>query len=70
MPFWIRAHVNMVQEFGACPRVLVPDNLRCGVKRPEFYEPDINPTYHEMAKHYGMAVIPTRRARPRDKAKD
>lgn len=69
LPHWVRAHIQMLSYFGACPRVLVPDNLRCGVKRPEFYEPDINPTYHEMAKHYGIAVIPTRRAKPRDKAK-
>lgn len=69
LPYWIAAHVNMLRYFGACPKVLVPDNLRSGVKRPEFYEPDINPTYHEMAQHYGMAVIPTRKAKPRDKAK-
>lgn len=32
------------------------------------YEPDINPTYHEMAEHYGTAVIPTRVRKPKDKA--
>ncbi len=33
------------------------------------YEPDINPTYHEMARHYGTAELPTRVRRPQDKAK-
>ncbi len=33
------------------------------------YEPDINPTYQEMARHYGTTVIPARVRKPRDKAK-
>ena len=33
------------------------------------YEPDLNRTYEEMATHYGVAVIPARRMKPRDKAK-
>jgi transposase len=44
-----------------------PDNLKAGVKTPEFYEPDLNPTYHELAQHYQTAVIPTRVAKPKDK---
>ena len=33
------------------------------------YEPDVNPTYQELANHYCTAVLPTRQASPRDKAK-
>ena len=47
----------------------VPDNLKSGVKNPCFYEPDINPTYLDMAQHYQTAIIPTRVAKPKDKAK-
>ena len=47
----------------------VPDNLKSGVKDPCFYEPDLNPTYLDMARHYGTAIIPTRVAKPKDKAK-
>jgi transposase len=36
---------------------------------PHRYEPDVNATYAEMAAHYGMAVIPARAYKPRDKAK-
>src|SRR2546426_10689325 len=33
------------------------------------YEPDLNRTYHELAMHYGVAVLPARPYKPRDKAK-
>ena len=33
------------------------------------YEPGINPTYQEMARHFGTAIMPTRVRKPRDKAK-
>jgi transposase len=47
----------------------VPDNLRTGVSRACRYDPDLNPTYQEMAMHYGVGVVPARPYRPRDKAK-
>ena len=49
--------------------MVVPDNTRTGVTRACRYEPDLNATYAEMAKHYGMAVIPARPRKPRDRAK-
>ena len=36
---------------------------------PHLYEPDLNPTYQEMATHYNVAVIPARAVKPKDKAK-
>ena len=33
------------------------------------YESDLNPTYQDMAVHYGTTVIPARVAKPKDKAK-
>ena len=54
---------------GGCHEIVVCDNLRSGVTRPHRYEPDVNATYQEMAAHYGVAVIPTRTYKPRDKAK-
>lgn len=45
------------------------DNLRSGVRRPCRYDPDANPTYQEMAAHYGVGVLPARSGKPRDKAK-
>ena len=39
------------------------------MKHPCRYKPDLNPTYREMAEHYGLAVLPARPYKPRDKAK-
>jgi transposase len=66
---WISGHVHAFEYFGGLPRVLVPDNTKTGVKSPCFYEPDINPTYHEMARHFGLVVIPAHVGSPKHKAK-
>jgi len=47
----------------------VPDNLRSGVTKAHRYEPDINPSYRDLAEHYGVAVLPARSRKPKDKAK-
>jgi transposase len=51
------------------PRTIVPDNLRAAVLRANWYEPGINPTYRDLAAHYGTAILPARVRKPRDKAK-
>ncbi len=66
---WIGAHVRALAFFGGVPEVLVPDNLASGVTKACRYEPDLNATYAEMATHYGVAVVPARVRKPRDKAK-
>ncbi len=69
LPNWIAAHVRVLVFLGGAPQLLVPDNLKAGVTSPNLYEPDINPTYQDFASHYGVAVVPTRVRKPRDKAK-
>ena len=66
---WITGHVNAFDFFGGVPEIVVPDNLKSGVKSPSYYEPDINPTYDDLSLHYGFAIIPARVKKPRDKAK-
>ncbi len=66
---WLSSHVHAFEYFGGVPRLLVPDNPRTGVSRACRYDPDLNPTYQEMAMHYGVGVVPARPYRPRDKAK-
>ena len=66
---WINSHVRAFEYFGGVPKIVVPDNLKSGVLKPCRYEPDINPTYHDMAVHYGTAIIPTRVKKPKDKSK-
>jgi len=66
---FVGSTVRAFEYFGCLPEVLVPDQLRSAVSGPDRYEPDINPTYLEMAQHYGVTVIPARPRKPRDKAK-
>ena len=69
LPDWISSHVRTLEFLGGVPRQIVPDNLRAGVLRANWYEPGINPTYRDLAAHYGTAILPTRVRHPRDKAK-
>ena len=69
LPVWISSHVNAFEYFRCAPHVLVPDNLKSGVNDACFYEPELNPTYADMAQHYGCVVLPARPRKPKDKAK-
>jgi len=66
---WVDLTRNALEFFDGSTEIWIPDNLKTGVTNACRYEPDINPTYSEMAEHYGAVVIPTRPRRPRDKAK-
>lgn len=65
---WIGAHVRAFGFFGGSPAAVVPDNLKSGVTKPDRYDPDLNPAYQEFARHYGLAILPARVRKPRDKA--
>lgn len=64
---WISAHVHAFNYFGGVPRILVPDNLKTGVDKADWYSPKLNKSYQEMAEYYGCAVIPARVRKPKDK---
>lgn len=66
---WIDGHIHAYEYWDGVPEITVPDNLKSAVLRPCWYDPDLNPTYREMAKHYDSAIIPARPRKPRDKAK-
>lgn len=66
---WISSHVKALEFFGGVPRAIVPDNLKPGVTRPGYYDPDINPSYAEFARHYDTTILPARIRKPKDKAK-
>jgi transposase len=65
---WVTAHEHAWTYYGGVSEVTVPDNLRSAVTKACFYDPELNPTYAELANHFGTVVLPTRVARPRDKA--
>ncbi|WP_346269418.1 IS21 family transposase, partial [Rhizobium wenxiniae] len=69
LPDWIGSHVRMFAFFGGVPRLIVPDNLKSGVNKASFYDPEINRSYGTMAAYYGIGVLPARPKRPKDKPK-
>ncbi len=66
---WTGSHARSFAFLGAVPHCLVPDNLLSAVTKTCRYEPEVNPTYAELADHYGTAVVPARVRHPKDKAK-
>ena len=66
---WLRAHVKAFEFFGGVPELVVPDNLKSAVRKTHRYEPDLNPSYQQLAAHYQIAIVPARPYKPKDKAK-
>ena len=66
---WIASHVRALEFLGGVPGAVVPDQLKSGVTRACRYEPEIQRSYDELARHYGTVILPARPASPRDKAK-
>jgi transposase len=64
---WLGSHRRVLEHLGGVPAAVVPDNLKAAVTRAHRYEPDLNPSYQDLASHYGFAVLPARVATPRDK---
>ncbi len=65
---WITAHVHMYEYFGGVAKILVPDNCKTAViHNKDWYNQQLNTVYHEMAEHYGTAIIPARVRKPKDK---
>ena len=69
LPKWVDAHAQAFEFFGGIPEVVVPDNLKSALSKPQSYEPVINPSYQQMAAYYGTAIVPARSYQPKDKAK-
>ena len=69
LPDWIASHVRAFTFFGGAARQTVSDNLKAGITKACFYEPVVNRTYADLARHYATAIVPARPYKPRDKAK-
>lgn len=66
---WSNGHAAAFNYFDGCPRIVVPDNPKPVVTRACPYEPDVNPSFAQMAAHYNIAIMPARVRKPKDKAK-
>ena len=66
---WIGGMVCAMEFAGGVPELLVPDNPRALVARPDRYEPVLSRTAEDFVHHYGTAMLPARPRKPQDKAK-
>ncbi|PIW34189.1 MAG: transposase [bacterium (Candidatus Ratteibacteria) CG15_BIG_FIL_POST_REV_8_21_14_020_41_12] len=66
---WIDAHIKAFEFFDGVPARWVTDNLKDSVIKPDLYDPKLNRTYDELARHYGAIIDPCRGGKPRDKAR-
>lgn len=66
---FIRGIENALRHFGGVPRLLVLDNLKAGVIKPCYYDPELNPKFATFCKHYGIVAMPTLPRTPQHKGK-
>jgi transposase len=69
MADWVEGHNAAFTFFGGSAQLLVPDNAKVAVIKACHFDPMVNRSYTEMARHYSTAVLPARPRKPRDKAK-
>jgi transposase len=69
LPDWIHAHVHTFNYLGGAARQTISDKLKAGITKACFFEPMVNRTYGDLARHYGTAILPARPRKARDKAK-
>ena len=66
---WVMSHARCFEFMGGVPELVIPDNLKSAVSKSCRYEPDLNPTYQQLASHYDTVIMPARPYKPKDKAK-
>ena len=65
---WIDGHIHAFEYFHGVPLIVEPDNPKTAIISADHHDPVANKTYAEMARHYGVAIVPARVRKPRDKA--
>lgn len=65
---FIYALRKCIESLDGTTELLVPDNLKAAIIKANNYEPTINHVLEDFANHYGVTVLPTRVAKPKDKA--
>ena len=66
---WVSSIIDTLEFIGGVPRLLVPDQPRALIVRPDRYEPTNHRLLEELSQHDRWAVLPARSAKPRDKPK-
>ena len=68
MESWLTANIHALEHYDGVPSMAVPDNTSTAVTKPHYYDTKLNPTYLDFAQHYGIAIVPARPYRARDKS--
>ena len=68
MECWLAGNVHALEHYHGAPRIAVPDNTATAVTKPHYYDPKLNAAYLDFAQHYGIAIVPARPYKPRDKS--
>jgi len=68
MRSWLGALARALSFYGGCTQLIVPDNPRSLVSEACRYEPKLNATVRDFARHYSVSFLPARPFSPRDKA--
>jgi len=68
MRSWLGAMARALTFYGGCPQLIVPDNPRSLVSEACRYEPKLNETVRDFARHYSVSILPARPYSPKDKA--
>lgn len=64
---WLQAHIDALNWYGGVPKIFVPDNTKTAIIHSNLYNPELNHGYRQLALHYGVAIIPARVRKPKDK---
>ena len=57
---WAELHERAFRRLGGCPAIVILDNLKEGVRRPDIYDPTLNPLFRDVLAHYGVTALPCR----------
>jgi len=66
---WLRLHRNAFTFFNGVPERVVIDNLKAGIARACWNEPQAQQAYRECAEHYDFLISPCRPRTPEHKGK-
>jgi len=66
---WLLLHQHAFEYFGGVPRKVVLDNLKAGIVKACFDDPQVQRAYRDCAEHYGFLIAPCRVRQPQEKGK-
>jgi transposase len=66
---WLLLHQHALEYFDGVPRKVVIDNLKVGIVKACFDDPQVQRAYRDCAEHYGFLIAPCRVRQPQEKGK-